>query len=318
MKVLVTDYAWHDLVVERTILEAAGIELQEATSTDSSILAQEARDVEGLLTCWASVPGEVIAAMTRCRIIARMGIGLDNIDIPQCTKHNIMVTNVPDYCAIEVAEHTLAVVLAMARNIPYFHQQTKKGIYQLQPHYPLRRLAGQRLGIVGWGSIGQQVARQARNLGMDVVVTRNNMQQPIEGFPLQPLETLLETSDYVSLHLPYNEKTHHLINAQRLAIMKPTAFLVNTARGGLVDHDALLKSLTSHQLAGAALDVHDPEPPDLAHPLYQLPQVVVTPHAAFYSEESLLELRTCAATQVATCLGGATPKHVVNPEILEN
>ncbi|MEC9004273.1 MAG: C-terminal binding protein [Planctomycetota bacterium] len=318
MKVLVTDYAWPDLEIERAILGEAGIELIAATATDPSSLAAQVNEVDGILACWASISREVIENATRCRIVARMGIGLDNIDVQQCTEQNILVTNVPDYCAVDVAEHTLALLLAMARNIPYFHQQAKTGNYQLKPHTPLRRLAGQRLGIVGWGAIGQQVARRAQAMGLDVVVTRHNMQQPIEGFALQPLETLLATSDYVSLHLPYNKQTHQLLNTERLRTMKPTAFLINTARGGLVDHDALLAALESNQLAGAALDVHDPEPPDLTQPLYQLPQVVVTPHAAFYSEESLRELRTCAATQVVTCLQGLTPEHVVNPEIVAN
>ena len=316
MKVLVTDYAWPDLEIEEAILGEAGIELIRATATDPASLAAQASDADGILACWASISREVIEGAGRCRIVARMGIGLDNIDVQQCTEQNILVTNVPDYCAVDVAEHTLALLLGMARNIPYFHQQAKAGSYELEPHSPLRRLVGQRLGIVGWGAIGQQVARRAQAFGLDVVVTRHNMQQPIEGFSLQPLETLLATSDYISLHLPYNKQTHHLLNTQRLGSMKPTAFLINTARGGLIDHDALLAALESNQLAGAALDVHDPEPPDLAQPLYQLPQVVVTPHAAFYSEESLRELRTCAATQVVTYLHGAKPKHVVNPEIL--
>lgn len=316
MKVLVTDYAWPDLEIEKTILTAAGIELVDATTQDTSSLVPLVADVDGILTCWASVPKSVIEATRQCQIIARMGIGLDNIDIQSCTDHKIIVTNVPDYCSHEVAEHTLALLMAMARNITFFHQQTKSGNYGLKPLSPLRRLAGQTLGIIGWGSIGKQVARQAQGLGLNVVVTRHNMEQSIDEFPLVTLDALLTTSDYVTLHLPYSKQTHHLIDQQRLMLMKPTAFLINTARGGLLDHDALLVALESGQLAGAALDVYDPEPPDLTQPLFQLPQVIATPHAAFYSEEALYELRSCVARQVVACLTGQRPDHVVNPEVL--
>ena len=316
MKVLVTDYAWPDLEIEEAILSAAGIELLDATASNAPSLTTLVANVDGILTCWASIPEALLAAARQCRIVARMGIGLDNIDVEQCTARNIVVTNVPDYCSHEVAEHTLALLLAMARNVTFFHQQTKSGLYELEPISPLRRLSGQTLGIIGWGSIGQQVARQARALGLDVVVTRNNMQQPIAGFTLLPLDELLARSDYVTLHLPYTDRTHHLLNQQRISLMKSTAFLINTARGGLVDHDALLAALQSGQLAGAALDVHDPEPPDLTQPLFQLPQVIATPHAAFYSEEALLDLRSCASRQIVACLTGQRPDHVVNPEVL--
>lgn len=316
MKVLITDYAWPDLEIEKSILSAAGIELVAATASDTQSLASLVPDMDGILTCWASIPRVVIAAAEHCRIVARMGIGLDNIDLQECTARKILVTNVPGYCSHEVAEHTLALLLAMARNVTFFHQQTKSGHYQLQPTSPLRRISEQTLGIIGWGSIGQQVATRADALGLDVVVTRHDMQQQIADFPLLTLDELLAKSDYVSLHLPYNKNTHHLVNGQRLQQMKSTAFLINTARGGLVDHAALFASLQAGHLAGAALDVHDPEPPDLSQPLFQLPQVIVTPHAAFYSEESLGELRHCASRQVVACLTGQRPEHVVNPEVL--
>lgn len=316
MKVLVTDYAWPDLEIEQATLGAANIELIVASSSDTESLMALATGVDGILTCWAPVPAAVIEATSQCRIVARMGIGLDNIDVQACTDRNIIVTNVPDYCSHEVAEHALALLLALARNVAFFHQQTKSGNYQLQPVTPLQRVSGKTLGIIGWGSIGQQVAQQAQGLGLNVLVTRHNMEQSTGEFPLVPLDDLLANSDFVTLHLPYHEHTHHLLNQQRLALMKPTAFLINTARGGLVDHDALLAALQAGELAGAALDVYDPEPPDLSQPLFQLPQVIATPHAAFYSKESVLELRNCASQQIVACLTGQRPDHVVNPEVL--
>ena len=316
MKVLITDYAWPDLEIEQTILANAGIELIVATDSNPSSLVELVNDVQAIMTCWASIPAAVLDAAPTCRMVARMGIGLDNIDIQKCTDRKIVVTNVPDYCSEEVAEHTLALLLAMARNVTFFHQQTKSGLYQLQPVSALHRIQGKTLGVVGWGSIGQQVAKRAQALGLQVVVTRHNMQKQVPELRLLALDELLAESDFVTLHIPYSDRTHQLINQERINQMKSSAFLINTARGGLVDHDALLNALENGQLAGAALDVHDPEPPDLSQPLYQLPQVIATPHMAFYSEESLLSLRRCVAQQVVACLTGKRPDHVVNPEIL--
>ncbi len=315
MKVLITDYAWPNLEIEQAILANAGIELIVATDSDPSSLVELVNDVQAIMTCWASIPAAVLDAAPTCRMVARMGIGLDNIDIRECTDRKIVVTNVPDYCSEEVAEHTLALLLAMARNVTFFHQQTKAGLYQLQPVSPLHRIDQKTLGIIGWGSIGQHVAKRAQALGLQVVVTRHNMQKQIPEFRLLTLDELLAESDFVTLHIPYSDRTHQLINQERINQMKSSAFLINTARGGLVDHDALLTALQNGQLAGAALDVHDPEPPDLSQPLYQLPQVIATPPMAFYSEESLHALRSCAAQQVVACLTGERPDHVVNPEI---
>lgn len=316
MKVLLTDYAWPDLEIEQAILANAGIELIVATDSNPSSLVELVNDVQAIMTCWASIPAAVLDAAPICRMVARMGIGLDNIDIQKCTDRKIVVTNVPDYCSEEVAEHTLALLLAMARKVAFFHQQTKSGRYQLQPVSALHRIHGKTLGVVGWGSIGQQVAKRAQALGLQVVVTRHNMQKQVPELRLLALDELLAESDFVTLHVPYSDRTHQLINQERINQMKSGAYLINTARGGLVDHDALLTALENGQLAGAALDVHDPEPPDLSQPLYQLPQVIATPHMAFYSEESLLALRRCVAQQVVACLTGKRPDHVVNPEIL--
>jgi len=320
LKVLETDYAWPDVEIERGILAQHGIELIVAGRAKNERTEQElaalAADCDGIMTNWAQVPESVIAAAQNCRIVARLGIGLDNIDVDYCTRRGIVVTNVPDYCLTEVAEHALALLLGLARKIGFYHHQTQSGGYDLSAGGPMFRLEGQTLGIVGLGAIGRRLAQKARGLGLEVIASSRSQSDPMTGVRWASLDEVFQQSDFVSLHVPLTPETKHLVNAERLARMKPTAYLINTARGGLVDHPALAAALAAGQLAGAALDVQDPEPPDVSVPPYNDPRVIVTPHAAFVSEESLRDLRRRTATQVADRLSGRVPAHVVNPEVL--
>ncbi len=310
-QVLLTDYAWTDLVIERWTLTAGEAELVVAEAADEVSLARQARDCHAILTCWAKVSRAVIEAAGHCRVISRLGIGLDNIDLAAAAERGMFVTNVPNYCQTEVAEHTLALIFALGRKIAFYHQQTKLGRYDLQAGPPLRRMAGQTLGIIGLGSIGREVARRALAQGMQVLAHSRSMEQPPPGVTWASLGSLLAGSDYVSLHLPLAAETRNLIGAAELALMRPTAFLINTARGGLVNHAALSAALASGRLAGAALDVQEVEPPDLTQMPYCHERVIVTPHAAFSSVESLQTLRTIATEQVVDVLLGRIPPHAV-------
>jgi D-3-phosphoglycerate dehydrogenase len=305
-KVLLTDYAWPDLAIEQAILSEAGIELVVAPRQDEETLVELARDVDAIMTNWAKTTERVIAA----------GIGLDNIAVDYCTSRGILVTNVPDYCIIEVAEHTLALLLSLARKVAFYHAQTKSGRYALQEGPVLRRLEGQTLGIVGLGNIGAKIAQKAAALGMQVVGYDLREPAAAEQVRRMNLGELLATSDYVTLHVPLTDKTRHMIGPKELAGMKATAYLINTARGGLVDHAALAEALAAGKLAGAALDVQEPEPPDLSQPPYNDPRVIVTPHAAFASQESLENLRSRTAKQIVACLTGGSPENVVNRSAL--
>jgi D-3-phosphoglycerate dehydrogenase len=301
--------------IERETLAAIDAELVVAPKDkqDAASLANLAREkrVDAIMTNWAKVPRAVIEASPQCRIVSRLGIGLDNIDVAFCTERRIPVTNIPDYCLIEVAEHALALILSLARKVAFYHHATQQGRYELQAGPKLRRIEGQTLGIVGLGNIGKKLAEKARGLGLQIVAT-SRKQTPIVGVEYVELDELLARSDYVSLHTPLVPATRHMIGAAQLAILKPSAYLINTARGGLIDHAALAAALDAGQLAGAALDVQDPEPPDLSQPPYCDPRVIVTPHAAFVSEESLANLRSRVARQVATRLTGGVPECVVN------
>jgi D-3-phosphoglycerate dehydrogenase len=311
-QVLITDYAWPDLEIEREILARVGAEVILPPDTTPATLARVAAPVDAIMTNWAKVPADVIAAATNCKIVARLGIGLDNIDVAACTARKIPVTNVPDYCLIEVAEHTLALVFGLARKIGWYHQATQSGTYQLQSGPTMFRMQGQTLGLIGYGNIGQLVAEKALALGLKVLVCNRSVKPAPAGVTFVALDELLQASDYISLHVPMSPETKHLLNATAFAKMKPTAYVINTSRGGLIDHAALAAALEKGQLAGAGLDVQDPEPPNLGQAPYNDPRVIVTPHAAFVSQESLENLRRRAAQQVADQLTGKQPENVRN------
>ena len=311
-QVLITDYAWPDLDIERGILAKIGAEVILPPDTTAATLARVAAPVDAIMTNWAKVPAEVIAAATNCKIVARLGIGLDNIDVAACTARKIPVTNVPDYCLIEVAEHTLALLFGLARKIGWYHQATQSGTYQLQSGPKMFRMQGQTLGLIGYGNIAQLVAEKALALGLKVLVFNRSVKPAPAGVSFVSFDELLAQSDYISLHVPMAPETKHMMNAAAFAKLKPTAYVINTSRGGLIDHAALAAALDKGQLAGAGLDVQDPEPPNLAQEPYNDPRVIVTPHAAFVSQESLENLRRRTAQQVADQLTGKKPENVRN------
>jgi len=312
---LYTDFPWADIDLERAILAEVGCEIIASPDNTEETLIRLAPGMETILTCGAPVTARVIDAADRCRHIARTGIGLDNIDVERASKRGILVTNVPDYCINEVAEHTLALIFALARNIAGYHLATKSGQYDLVAGLPAECVSGKTLGIIGLGQIGKTLASRAQAVGMKVVGTNRSKQTP-PGVEWLPLDVLLAASDYVSVQAPLTPETRHLINRETVARMKPTAYLINTSRGGLVDHEALAEALDAGRLAGAGLDVQGREPPDLAKPPYNHPRVIVTPHVAFYSSQATHELRHRVARQAADFLRGEQPENMINPQVL--
>jgi D-3-phosphoglycerate dehydrogenase / 2-oxoglutarate reductase len=308
---LYTDIPWAALDLEQSILDEVDCQLVTPPAEDEETLAGLATDVDAILTCWAKVTTKVVDATTKCRIIARTGIGLDNIDIERATERGIVVTNVPDYCIPEVVEHTLALMFALARKLHLYHQSSQRGGYDRAIGMPLERMEDQTVGVVGLGQIGGLFAQRCVALGMRVLGNNRSREVP-PGVEWRSKEELLSESDYVVLLCPLTEETQHLINANTLKLMKPTAFLINTSRGGLIDHAALAEALAAGRLAGAGLDVQDPEPPDMSQPPYNDPRVIVTPHAAFMSTRAIVDLRTRVARQVVAVLKGETPENVVN------
>jgi D-3-phosphoglycerate dehydrogenase len=315
-RVLVTDYAWPDLAVETAILAAADAELVVASGGGTGELVALAADVDAILTCFAKVPAEVLDAAVRCRTVARYGVGVDNIDVAHATRLGMVVSNVPAYCADEVADHALLGILALAHRLVPLTRDAAAGGWGKAVPGTGTRLRGKVLGLVGLGEIGQRLATRAHALGLETVaVTRSGHGVP--GVRLAgSLEVLLAAADIVSLHVPLTKQTDQLIGAGQFKAMKPTAWLVNTARGRLVDTAALVAALEAGSIAGAAIDVTDPEPLPAGHPLRTMDNVVLTPHTAFSTDGSLAELAAKAAGNVVDVLQGRVPGTVVNPDVL--
>ncbi len=320
-KVLVTDYVWPSLDPERGVLEPIGATVVPSPSGDAATLAQLAADADAILTCFAKVPRSVIEAAIRCRIVARYGIGVDNIDLATCNERGIVVTNVPAYCIDEVSDHAMALLLALARKLPAYDRATKGGRWDVQVGKPIRRLKGQTLGIIGLGKIGTALAAKAKAFGLRVLAYDPYLEPERvreRGAEAVDFPTLLHESDFLSIHAPLSARdgTAGLFGDAEFRAMKRTAYLINTARGGIVDDKALYRALREGVIAGAGIDVLPTEPPPPDSPLLQLANLILTPHAAFYSEESLLDLQVMAAQEVARVLTGQRPVSVVNPQVL--
>lgn len=299
------------------MLAAAGAELLVAESGDPDEVVALAPGCDAILTCWKQVPPAALDAAPGCLVVGRYGVGLDNIPVERATELGIVVTNVPDFCVDEVAEHTLALILALNRQLVAFSRQTRAGEWDNSAAGPLHRLAGQTLGLLGCGRTGAAIAARARALGLRVLAfTRSERELPEGVERVAKLDELLAAADFVSIHVPLTAATTGMIGEPELRRMRPSASLVNTARGGVVDQAALVRALREGWIAGAGLDVLAAEPPDPNDALLQLDNVVVTPHAAFYSEEAIADLQQRAAANVAGVLRGEVPDNVVNPEVL--
>ncbi|MEM7031247.1 MAG: C-terminal binding protein [Chloroflexota bacterium] len=319
-KVLVTDYAWPTLDIERDILAQVGAELVVAKTGEADELIRLASDVDAILTCWKQVPSQALENAPRCQIVSRYGIGLDNIPIAQATTLGMLVTNVPDFCLEEVSDQVMAYILAFARRVITFTQETRQGQWGLQSGQGMPRLRGQTLGLIGYGNIAQTLVPKARAFGLNVIAYTPRLAPDAlgdEGTATNSLALVLRQADYISIHAPLTDETHHLINAQTLRLMKPTAFLINTARGAIINEADLHQALTEGWIAGAGLDVLTEEPATPNHPLLGLDNVIITPHSAFYSEAAIAELQQKAAHNVAQVLSGKLPTSIINPEVLD-
>ena len=319
-KTLITDYAWHSIEPERQVLAEIGAELIAAETGDEAELLTLAPTMDGILTCWKPLREPVIAAATKCQIIGRCGIGLDNIDVEVATEHGIVVTNVPAYCVDEVSDHAMGLLLACARKIPRFNRAVRDGVWDQNIGPAMHRIRGKTLGIIGFGRIGQAIIPKAKAFGLTInVCSPRTDPERIRQHGAQKVsfQELLTRSDFITIHAPLTTETEHLFSVAEFRAMKPTAFLINTARGGIVDTTALTEALRNGDIAGAGLDVLETEPPESDTELLTLENVVVTPHVAFISEESILDLEVTAARCVAQVLTGQLPESIVNPSVLK-
>jgi len=317
--VAITDYVFPSLEPEQAVLGPLGVELRPQQCRSEEEIIALAQDADAVLNCYAKMAARVIEKLKRCKIIARYGIGVDNVDLAAASKARILVTNVPDYCIDEVSDHALALILSLARKIVAADTGVKNGNWSVTAHAEIRRLRGQTLGLLGFGKIAKALASKVQPLGMKVLVYDPYLEAELisrHGAEAVSLDRLLAEADAISIHVPLSSETRNLIGQRELALMKSTAFLINTSRGGIVDEQGLAAALKEGQLGGAALDVLSVEPPPQDHPLRQAPNVILTPHLAFYSRESVIELQTKAAEEVARALKGEPPRSPVNPEVL--
>ncbi|HLI15837.1 MAG TPA: C-terminal binding protein [Acidimicrobiales bacterium] len=307
-RVVLTDQVFPSVDTERELLATIDATLEVASGERAQIL-QAAAGADAILTTYYPLDRAFIEGLERCRVIARYGIGVDNIDLAAAAERGIVVTNVPDYCIEEVGAHTVALVLALLRRVPAGAAIVAAGGWGIEGVRPIRRLSTLVLGLVGTGRIGRWVAGALGPLVAEVLAYDPFLSEPPPGTRLVELDELLARSDVVSLHCPLTEATRGLIGTDELARMKRSAVLVNTSRGPLVQFGALRAALEAGEIAGAALDVFETEPPTLPSPA--VPNLLATPHMAFYSEEALAESQVKAATQVVKVLSGEPPDYPV-------
>lgn len=282
-------------------------EIRMAKSPSAEDILAVARDADAVMVTYARLTRELIAQLTRCRAIGRFGLGVDNIDLVACKEKGIAVNYVPDYCIREVSDHAMALLLALIRKIPLANRLVQAGRWEMPAVVPITRIEGTVLGLVGFGNIPRRLAPKAQAFGM-TVIAYDPFAKPetftAAGVERVDFDTLLRRSDYVSIHAPLTPETRGMMNASAFAKMKKGAYIVNTARGALIDEAALVQALDAKQIGGAALDVVAVEPLAKDSPLLNRDNVIITPHTAFYSVEALEELQRKCARDVARVLSG--------------
>jgi D-3-phosphoglycerate dehydrogenase len=318
-KVVVVNLGYESYDIERQMLEPIGAELilaRDDCQTADDVLAV-ARDADGILVREASIPGSVLKSLKRCKVIVRYGVGVDNIDLEVARQKKIFVANLPGYGTEEVSDHAVALLLACIRGLLVRDGRLRQGILETDITDEICRTTGKTLGLIGYGQIGQAFHRKWKGflpqkvLIYDPLATGEVIRK--QGGREADLETLLTQSDYISLHMPLTPETKHMINESALRKMKPSAILINTSRGEVIDEKALVRALEENWILAAGLDVFEDEPPRQEHPLLKLRNVVLSGHVGWYSKDSVEELQTRGANEIRKVLTGERPSCWVNP-----
>lgn len=320
LKVVITDYDYGDVDVERPVIEGAGFELVAAQCKSEEELIEVARDADAVICQYARVGEKTINAFTNCRLIARYGIGVDIVDVEAATRRNILVTNIPDYCVDEVADHAMAMLLACIRKLQMYNEASRAGIWRWQAAQPIYRMRGRTMGLLAFGKIARTIAERAKPFGVQLIAYDPYVaEQDFVSCSVTPVsfDELIEQVDYLMIQVPLTPETKGMIGEKELKKMKPASVLINTSRGPLVDNDALYRALKEGWISAAGIDDTVEEPakkkdwkPD--NPLFQLDNIIITPHSAYYSEESIHEARLRASEEVVRVLSGNPPLSPVN------
>ncbi len=321
LRIVVTDLGYATYEPERKELAALGeVELILSECKTEADVAEACREADGVITRMAPVGKEAIAAMSRCKVISRYGVGVDNVNVPAATERGIPVCNVRGYCNEEVSDHALALLLSCVRRTASRDRQVRSGLWDIGSKEPVHRIAGKTLGLVGFGAIPRTLRRKVSGFGLAEVLIFDpyvtDAEAAAHGVRRVELDELCAQADFISVHAPLNDQTLHMIGPGQFARMKPTAILVNTSRGKVVDPDALVTALETGQIAAVGIDVYEPEPPKKNCALFKLANVVLTDHMAWYSEESQAELQRSTARNAVLVLSGKPPLSCVNPSVL--
>lgn len=316
-RIVITDCDHPTVEIEKEILSEIDPEFILAQCNTEDEVIEVAKDADGIINQYAPMNRRVIESLKRCKVIARYGVGVDNIDVEAATEHKIIVANVPDYCIDEVSTHALALILACARGITLLDRKRREKKWDFTLAKPLFRTQGKTLGLFGLGRIARMVAQKASGFNFRIIAYDPYVSKVDGGIKLVEFSQLLSDSDFVSIHVPLTAETRHSFGENELKKMKKTAYLINTSRGPIVDEKALYQALKNRWIAGAALDVMEKEPPDWNSSLLQLDNLIITPHISFYSEESYVELKTKVAQAVLSVLKGELPRAIVNPKVVK-
>lgn len=319
-KVVYTDNIYKDNEIEYKRFRTAGYDFHVAKGHDEATLIKECRDADAVMISFVEMTENIINTLDKCKVIVRCGMGFNNVDIPAATKKGIMVANVQKYCLEEVSDHAIALMLTLVRKTAYMSKLLREGVWAPAKARPIPRLEEMTFGLYGLGGISSRVATKARAFGMEVVAfdpfLPETYFEKMGVHRIEKEEDLFRTADVLSVHLPLNDATAKIISYDKMKLMKPTAVLINTARGGLVDEAGLICALQEGTIGGAGLDVLADEFPDMSNPLFQMDNVIVTPHIAYYSEGSDVDLRNYACNQVIQALEQGEPEFILNKKEL--
>ncbi|WP_040983914.1 C-terminal binding protein [Oceanobacillus jeddahense] len=317
-RILFSDYDYASVEIEEKVIRKSlpDVEFIHAQCKTEEDVIEVAKGVDAIINQYAPISRNVIEKLSNCKVVARYGVGVNTIDIDAAAEKNITVCNVTDYCLDEVSDHAMTLILSLARKVTLFNNQVKEGDWDFKAGSPIFRLRGRVLGLLSFGNIAKKVAVKGQAFGLKVIAYDPFIPTEVAkeyNVELVELDDLLRRSDFVSIHTPLTNDTHHIIGAEQLKLMKEEAFIVNTSRGALIDEKALIQALHNNEIAGAGLDVLEVEPIPVDNPLLEMDQVLINPHAAWHSVEAQEELKTKTAQNVADVLTGVEPKYIVYP-----
>ena len=319
MKIMITDFVWPNVDIERKLIERNGHELIVSPNSEPETLKKLIKDVDAILFCFADINSDILQSAKNCKVACRYGIGVDNIDIKKATELGIVITNIPDYCLDEVSDHVMAMLLNLNRSIMPHDQLVKQGLWHtVKKEERVRRLNQSILGIIGYGRIGKKVALKAKSFGIEIIAFDPLLKEDDneDGVRSVTFDYLIRNSDFITLHVPLIEQTKHLIGKKEIESMKDEVIIINAARGGLIDEASLIEGFKSGKILGVGLDVMEEPDPTEFNPLFKFINTIITPHTAYFSQESNEELQARVVEEALRVLNGLKPENLINPNVI--